>query len=89
METPMRRYGIVEDGDAIVLHHGDLWRARCCDCGLVHEFDVRQDGEHVVLIARRNERRTAASRRAKTPGMLKPAVASALGYKMVKCKRSR
>lgn len=45
------------------------YRMRCCDCGLVHELDfaiIRHgSGRKVIFRARRNERATAAIRRAK------------------------
>jgi hypothetical protein len=45
------------------------YRMACCDCGLVHELDFRAirwgRGRKVVFRARRNNRATAARRRAK------------------------
>lgn len=40
-----------------------LYRIRCCDCRLVHDLQFRIDDGKVQFRARRNIRRTAASRR--------------------------
>jgi hypothetical protein len=47
------------------------WRMRCCDCGLVHRFNIhvekRGDRTYVFLQAFRDERATAQVRRHKKP----------------------
>lgn len=41
------------------------WRNQCCDCGLVHDFDLRvKDGHVEIKIRKVNRRATAAVRRA-------------------------
>lgn len=35
----------------------------CCDCGLVHEVDIKIVGKHVQLTFRVNKRKSAACRR--------------------------
>lgn len=39
------------------------YRAMCCDCGLVHEFDFRIFRGRVQFRVRRNNRSTALTRR--------------------------
>lgn len=41
------------------------YRMACCDCGLVHDVDFRVKNGRVQLRARRNNRSTAAIRRAR------------------------
>jgi hypothetical protein len=45
------------------------YKMMCCDCGLVHEIDFKIKkwgrGHKLIFRARRNERATAAARRAK------------------------
>lgn len=39
------------------------YKIRCCDCHLVHVFEFRIKGGKIQIRAKRDERRTAASRR--------------------------
>jgi hypothetical protein len=38
---------------------------RCCDCGLVHEYKFTVEGKNVFFKVKRDNRRTAQSRRMK------------------------
>ena len=64
----MVKYRKTQDGEwTRPIGHG--YRIACCDCGLVHDIDIRiadDSGEGVVEFrATRNNRATAARRRAR------------------------
>lgn len=59
------RYIQRQDEEGFDVPSGELYRIACCDCGLVHDFVfVSQDGKRIGIAARRNNRATAARRRA-------------------------
>jgi len=60
------RYTQRQDGEGFDVPSGEVHRIACCDCGLVHDFVfVSQDGKRIGVAAKRNNRATAARRRAK------------------------
>lgn len=60
-------YKQLKNGDIRVLRHGLHLHVMCCDCGLVHIYQhKRVPGTHVLhQRVFRDERATAAARRAK------------------------
>jgi len=54
---------MVEDGEWFAPNMRDF-RLKCCDCGLVHDLQMRTSNGEVEIRIARNERATAAARRA-------------------------
>lgn len=73
-----RRYPIMKDGEWI--HPLKGHRMACCDCGLVHvmQFKIVKDAKgrrtRIVFAASRDNRATAAMRRAKRYAKVKAAL---------------
>ena len=42
---------------------GENWRLKCCDCGLVHDFEFRIVYNKIHLRAKRNNKATNAGRK--------------------------
>jgi uncharacterized Zn finger protein len=60
----MTRFKQRQDYEDFDLPSGEIYKLRCCDCGLVHDFVfVTKDGREINVSARRNTRSTAQSRR--------------------------
>ena len=51
-----------KDGDALSIDKDGVFFIRCCDCGLVHVFQLLPKGRLHKLHAWRDNRRTAAVR---------------------------
>lgn len=63
MASKRRQYHHVQWGEWMrVVKRG--FREQCCDCGLVHDLDFRIVDGNIEIRTRRNERATAAVRRA-------------------------
>lgn len=59
------RYKKRDDCEGFTVPSGQIYRIACCDCGLVHDFVfVSEDGKPIGIAAKRNNRATAAKRRA-------------------------
>ena len=67
------KYVKLSDGDRFLPVKRN-WRMMCCDCGLVHRFNFRTfkrgNGTRIEMWGKRDERATAAARRAKQKVMV-------------------
>lgn len=62
----MAKYEIVNDGDSFIVEPGVGVKIQCCDCGLVHNYDVIITQEKkVVFTLTRNDKATGQVRRHK------------------------
>ena len=52
------------DGEGFTVIPGQVTRWACCDCGLVHDLAFVVENGEIGVAARRNNRATAARRRA-------------------------
>ena len=59
----MKKFVHVESDEEIEIDLSKGLNFACCDCALVHEMNVRVDGEKVFVSFRRNNRKTSALRR--------------------------
>lgn len=60
------KYEQVNDGDSFIVEPGVGVKIQCCDCGLVHSFDVIITQEKkVVFTIKRDDRATEQIRRHK------------------------
>jgi hypothetical protein len=57
-----RRYVQRKDGDGFEVPVGELYRLRCCDCGLVHDVAFAIENGKLGMAARRNNRATVQVR---------------------------
>lgn len=55
-------YQNVADNEEIIVDPEVGVLVACCDCGLVHKISVRVDGDKVVLMFKREQRRTLGKR---------------------------
>lgn len=53
------------DNEVFVIPLNELYRLRCCDCGLVHDVVFVYENGELNMVSRRNSRATAASRQKK------------------------
>ena len=70
IERGPRGYDYVFDSGAWVhIKRGQIWRNACCDCQLVHDIEIdtipHGRGQKVVIKVERNDKETAALRKAK------------------------
>ncbi len=62
--VPKRGRTQIEDGKPVVINwRTTVFAARCCDCGLVHDWYFRVKGNKIEITAYRDARATAQSRR--------------------------
>lgn len=62
------KYDDLKDGEGTTVLNKVPFRLACCDCGLVHDVAIVapiRKGKELGLAVRRNNRATAARRRAK------------------------
>jgi|GEM_PF-4473817 len=60
----MDEYGVMESGEGFLIEPGVELKARCCDCGLVHDIVFEFTGSNSVIArVSRNNRATSAGRR--------------------------
>jgi len=58
------RYPDVQAGEEFRLKWKEhAWKPACCDCHLVHWFDMRVEGDEIVIVGSRDNRATAQLRR--------------------------
>jgi uncharacterized Zn finger protein len=64
--TKFRQEHANDDGWSDWIHPLPGYKMACCDCGLVHNFEVKiADDGNIIFRVSRNERSTAAMRREK------------------------
>ena len=54
---------LLDGGSFILRATKERLRLACCDCGLVHDFDVTRQGTNFTFTAMKNRRCTAQRRR--------------------------
>lgn len=61
----MIRYAKQFDGDKVVIPTGTTWRIGCCDCGLVHDLELKRVRGGIAVEIYRNGPATGGKRNSK------------------------
>lgn len=74
----MKRFTQLVDGEGVDIPLGEVWKLRCCDCGLVHDIVIVMEDGELGMALRRNKRATAQMRRHKRKAVEAPACTGTL-----------
>jgi hypothetical protein len=61
--TKYTKHTVGDDGFTEWFNPMPLWKVSCCDCGLVHDIELKIKNKRILIRAKRNYRATGQKRR--------------------------